>query len=133
MNFGQAIASGFRNYANFKGTARRSEYWWWALFIFLVSVPLTVFDLTVLSAEGFPTYGGNLGLSTVWALATLLPYLAVMVRRLRDAGYPWPTAFLGLIPFVGPIWLIVLLCQPSTNSVARPNQTSVPGTSVTGS
>src|SRR6478609_4961968 len=42
MSFGQAIKSGFSNLGNFKGRARRSEFWWFYLFMVLVSIPLSI-------------------------------------------------------------------------------------------
>jgi uncharacterized membrane protein YhaH (DUF805 family) len=45
--------------------------------------------------------------------ASILPTLPLTIRRLRDAGKPWPWIFIGLIPIIGTIWLIVLLCQPT--------------------
>jgi len=107
MDFGQAITSGFSNYARFGGTASRSEYWWWTLFVVLVSLAFNVID-------GISGQDGVGALSTLWSLGTLLPSLALAVRRLRDAGYSWAYLFLLLIPFVGAIILIVLLCQPNT-------------------
>lgn len=107
MDFGQAISSGFRNYARFDGTASRSEYWWWTLFVVLVSLALNVVD-------GLSGQVGIGLLSTLWSLGTLLPSLALAVRRLRDAGFSWAFLFLFLIPFVGAVILIVLLCQPNT-------------------
>jgi uncharacterized membrane protein YhaH (DUF805 family) len=107
MDFGQAISSGFRNYARFGGTASRSEYWWWTLFVVLVSLALNVID-------GISGQIGMGVLATLWSLGTLLPSLGLGVRRLRDAGFSWAYLFLFLIPFVGAIILIVLLCQPNT-------------------
>ena len=96
MTFGQAISSGFRKYAEFEGRATRPEFWWWALFTFLV----------------FAGAGALWeGLAGAWIFATLLPSLGLGVRRLRDAGYAWPMIFLGLIPLVGIIILIVLWSQ----------------------
>lgn len=71
MNFQTAIRSGFQNYANFKGRASRSEYWWWALFTVILSTLLSSID------EDF----GNLG-----SLVTLLPSIAVAVRRMHDVN-----------------------------------------------
>ena len=48
-----------------------------------------------------------------FGIAALLPGIAVTVRRLRDAGYNWAFIFIPLIPFVGGIIFIVLLCQPT--------------------
>ena len=48
-----------------------------------------------------------------YGVATVLPGIAITVRRLRDAGYNWPYIFVTFIPFVGWIILIVLLCKPT--------------------
>ena len=64
MNFITAIKTCFRKYADFSGRASRSEYWYFALFIALVSTALTMINLPMLS--------------TVFSLATLLPSLATM-------------------------------------------------------
>lgn len=98
MSFGTAITSGFRNYSNFTGTASRSEFWWFQLFLILVSAGVgALWD----------------GLSFVWFLATVIPYLAIGVRRLRDAGFNWALFLLGLIPVLGTITVIVLWVQPT--------------------
>jgi len=98
MTFGQAIGTVLRKYADFHGRASRPEFWWFVLFAVIVSLGL-----------------GALweGLSLAWGFAVLLPLLAVSVRRLRDAGFAWPMIFLGLIPVVGVIILIVLYAQRS--------------------
>ena len=79
-----AVKAGFRNYAAFGGRATRAEYWWWMLFItvggpVLDSVLLT---LTVL----FEKAAGLAGFAYLFALATLLPTLAITSRRLHDIG-----------------------------------------------
>jgi uncharacterized membrane protein YhaH (DUF805 family) len=114
MTFGQAIETCFRKYADFTGWAGRSEYWWWTLFVVLVSVACSIVD--AVAGLGFA--------ATVWFLATLIPSLAVAVRRLRDAGYAWGYLFLALIPLVGGIILIVLLCKPSLRQGAAPQVAS---------
>jgi len=77
MTFSEAISSGFRNYVGFSGRASRSEFWYWVLFSVLVSIALSIIDLALLS-------GKTTVLSSIWSLATLLPSLAVGVRRLHD-------------------------------------------------
>jgi uncharacterized membrane protein YhaH (DUF805 family) len=72
MNFQTAIRSGFMNYANFKGRATRPEYWWWFLFTLIVSV----FTSSIHSSIG------NLA-----QLVTLLPSIAVAVRRMHDTDH----------------------------------------------
>ena len=73
MSFGEAIKTCFEKYAVFSGRARRSEYWYFYLFTFLVSLVL----------DCIPFLGA---LSFVWWLAQLIPSLAVTVRRFHDIG-----------------------------------------------
>jgi uncharacterized membrane protein YhaH (DUF805 family) len=93
MNFQQAVASVFRNYANFNGRAARSEYWWFVLFSFLVSAVLTLID------------GSGL-LSGIWSLIVLLPSLAVGARRLHDTDRSGWWLLIMLVPLIGFIVLI---------------------------
>jgi uncharacterized membrane protein YhaH (DUF805 family) len=77
MNFQQAVQSGFSNYANFRGRASRSEFWWWQLFLLLGGIFAALLDLLVNS-----DFLGGSPLATLFWLATIIPDLAVMVRRL---------------------------------------------------
>jgi len=88
VNFQTAIRSGFQNYANFKGRASRAEYWWWALFTVILSFLLSSINSSL----------GDLG-----SLVTLLPSIAVAIRRVHDvdrAGWfilvPFYNLYLGL-------------------------------------
>jgi uncharacterized membrane protein YhaH (DUF805 family) len=116
MSFGQAIQTVFRKYAEFLGRAGRAEFWWWALFTVLVASALNLFDVIRI---GDNAYLGSL-LAGLWGIAVLLPSLAVAVRRLRDAGYPWGWMFFLLIPFAGAVLLIVLWAQPAKQTVPIP-------------
>lgn len=130
--FPAAIIMGFMNYINFSGVASRAEYWYWALFTFLISLTLAlgqfaffVPDLaTAYSADSYtqPTYSAGylvLGiLSSLFSLAAFLPSLAVLVRRLHDAGYSGLSYFWSFVPFVGPFILLYRLLQP-TQHMAR--------------
>lgn len=98
MSFGTAIATGFQKYSDFTGKSSRSEFWWFQLFLFLVSA-------------GASTLWQTLGV--IFFLATIVPYLAIGVRRLRDAGFPWGLFFLGLVPILGTVVVIVLWSQPT--------------------
>ncbi len=54
----------------------------------------------------------------IYCLAVFLPSLAVLVRRVQDIGKSRWFFFISLIPVVGPIWLLVVLCKdsdPGTN------------------
>ena len=72
MNFQTAIRSGFQNYANFKGRASRAEYWWWVLF-------------TVIAGGVASAIHSSLGNAA--SLVTLVPTVAVAVRRIHDTDH----------------------------------------------
>lgn len=120
-SFGQAVARLFKKYARFKGYASRSEYWWAVLFHFVIitviSIPYYQYYFAMIEAGTFEAPGPLVILSMValfiWSLATVVPMLAVAWRRLHDAGFPGPIYFILLVPFVGPIALIVLLVLPT--------------------
>ena len=109
MNFGQAISSGFSNYVKFSGRALRSEYWYWVLFTVLGAIVAGIIDV-VLSISV---------ISGLFGLATILPSLAVQVRRLHDLDRTGWWIFLGVIPLIGWIILIIWYCSRGT---AGPNR-----------
>lgn len=98
------------NYTNFEGRARRSEYWYFQLFNIVAIVFLAMI-------------GGVFGISSgeegamfamipyfLYILAVILPSIAIVVRRLHDVGKSGWFVFIGLIPLIGSIWLLVLYC-----------------------
>ena len=97
MGFGASIKHNFSHYADFKGRAQRSQFWWWYLFLIITQAILSTadsaFGLQLGRSETDVTVGDttipvvNNGagvLSTLFALAVVLPTLAVAVRRLHD-------------------------------------------------
>ena len=96
MTFGEAISTCFKKYAEFNGTAARSEFWWWALFTIIANGVLTAISFRL----------GN-----AFSLATLLPSLAVGARRLHDTDRSGWLQLLGLIPVIGWIILIIWFAQ----------------------
>lgn len=104
MGFFEAISSVFSNYANFSGRARRSEYWFWALANVIVS--------SILSALAQKSGLFSI-LSGIWGLAIIIPSLAVQIRRLHDMGKSGWWMFISLVPLIGWIWLLILLCTDS--------------------
>lgn len=72
-----------RKYADFNGRARRSEYWYFALFYGLISVAVTILEFSMgMSVE----QGGNGMLGLLLSLGFMIPSLAVAVRRMHDVG-----------------------------------------------
>ena len=110
MSFPDAIRSAFSQYATFRGRARRSEYWWFSLFLLLVGIVASVLD----SALGVDFEGSGGPVSLLVNLAVLLPSLAVAVRRLHDIDRTGWWLLLALIPIVGWIVLLVFALQNGT-------------------
>lgn len=104
MDIQTSVQTCFKKYAEFNGRALRSEYWWFALAVFLVSLVLTVISST---------------LSNLFSLATLLPSLAVGARRLHDTNRSGWWQLLWLIPIIGWIVMIVFLAQQGQDAENR--------------
>jgi|TARA_B110000261_G_scaffold127161_1_gene142201 uncharacterized membrane protein YhaH (DUF805 family) len=99
-----------KQYADFKGRARRKEYWMFILFniIFggIAMILDSVFGIAIEGVGYGPLYG-------VYALVLFIPGLAVVVRRLHDIGKSGWMLLITLIPLIGAIWLLVLLLTDS--------------------
>jgi len=93
------------NFANFEGRARRREYWMFILFNSLFAIATAFLD--VLLGLGF--------LYVLYALAMIIPGLAVAVRRLHDIGKSGWWLLIVLLPIIGSIWFLVLVCTDSDN------------------
>jgi uncharacterized membrane protein YhaH (DUF805 family) len=101
-----------RKYADFSGRARRREFWMFTLVNILVSIVLGIVD-AVIGTDYRSGYGI---LGTVYALAVLIPSLAVAVRRLHDTGRTGWWILIGLLPCVGFIVLLVFYVQEGQRS-----------------
>lgn len=108
--FFEAYKLYWKNYTNFTDRTRCSDYWYVVLMNLLISGAASLFMF-------IPVLGYVI--STGWALANIIPGLAILVRRLKDTGKDWPYVFFSLIPFVGQIILIVFCAQ---DSEMGPNQ-----------
>lgn len=106
MSFAEAISAVFSKYATFSGRSRRSEYWYFFLLNIIVSVVVNIL-VRVVGLSVFSLIGG------LWSLATVIPGLAVAIRRLHDIGKSGWWILIGLIPIVGVIWLVVLYAKES--------------------
>jgi uncharacterized membrane protein YhaH (DUF805 family) len=99
-----------KKYADFSGRARRKEFWMFTLFNFIFSVVTSIIDYLI----GTDNIFGNYGLfSLIYALAILIPSLALSVRRLHDVGKSGYMIFLAFLPIIGWIWLFVLYVTDS--------------------
>jgi uncharacterized membrane protein YhaH (DUF805 family) len=92
-----------KNYATFDGRARRKEYWMFFLFNLIVSVLIAIADAVL----GMKTSGGFGILGSLYALAVLVPSIALGARRLHDIGKSGWWQLIVLIPLIGAIVLLV--------------------------
>lgn len=114
-------------YGDFRGRARRREYWWFYLLnmlgVLLLMVPVTVVDAASESVLPFLTVVPLI----LYVIAVVIPYLAVTVRRLHDSGRSgWWMVLLqfvfGFLPYLNLIGGIVMLVFLCTDSEDGPNQ-----------
>ncbi|MEI7925509.1 MAG: DUF805 domain-containing protein [Chloroflexota bacterium] len=103
MKFAEAVQFVFSNYATFTGRAGRSEFWYWILFTFLVSIVISILASMITPSL---SYVGNL-----FSLATLIPTIAVAARRMHDIG---KSGWWQIVP----LYNIYLAVQPSEGANA---------------
>ena len=115
MGLLESVRSFWSNYSNFKGRSRRSEYWFISLFLFVTNLAAALIDLALMEGDvdRFIANGGGGIVGLVWILATLLPALAVLVRRLHDTGRSGWWALIGFVPLAGAIILFVFTVMDS--------------------
>jgi uncharacterized membrane protein YhaH (DUF805 family) len=110
MNFTDAVTAVFKKYTVFSGRSLRSEFWYWALFTLIISIILSILDSIVFDTKAD---SGTGPFSLIFSLATIIPTIAVTVRRLHDIN---KSGWWILISFtiIGIIPLIYWYCQPGT-------------------
>ena len=106
------------NYVNFNGRASREEYWMFTLFSVIFSIVALAADNifgTAFTIE-VGSYSVSMGVGwiyVIYILALIRPALSLLVRRLHDTGKSGWFYFITLIPLVGPIWILIILCTDS--------------------
>jgi uncharacterized membrane protein YhaH (DUF805 family) len=125
MSFAEAVKSFWSNYTMFKGRSRRTEYWFIQLFLIITNLAAAAIDLALMEGDvdRFIANGGGGIVGLIWILVTILPALAVLVRRLHDTGRSGWWALIGLVPLVGGVVLFVFSVLDST---AGENQYGTP-------
>jgi uncharacterized membrane protein YhaH (DUF805 family) len=128
----QWYAKVLRQYADFSGRARRTEYWMFTLVNVIIGLVLSLVDEVVFVGPGLSTTGW---LGTIYSVALIIPTLAVGARRLHDTGRSGWWQLIALIPLIGVIVLIVFFAlegQRSTNAHG-PDPKAVPANTPAGS
>ena len=107
-----------KKYTVFSGRARRKEFWMFFLFSAIISIFLAVIDEFM--GWQFEIDGESLGfLSTLYYLAVIVPYLAVIFRRLHDTERSGWWILIAFIPIVGVLILLVFLILQGTRGDNR--------------
>ena len=130
MGFPKAIKLFFKNYVQFNGRSRRSEYWWPWLLNIIVIVPTLGFGAIMLEDSGCA--GANvlavmlIFLGTLYVLAIIIPSIALCVRRLHDLNLTgWiylGLVIVGYIPIVGIISNIAMIVIGVVPGTKGPNK-----------
>ncbi len=92
------------NYANFNGRISRRQYWMFALYSVLISFALNI----VIMILPFLAV-----LSLIYALALLVPSFSLIIRRLHDINLSGWFLLISIVPVLGALALLFLLCMPS--------------------
>ena len=145
--FGQAVVRFFSRYARFKGYSSRSEFWWVYLFDCVVGAAfaflLFLSFMPILGSVEFEERANEaairagapdamvpmvlIGLCVfAYWLGTLVPRVALTVRRLRDTGRDWPWIFVAFVPYIGGILLMILCALDTDMSQHRPEWEDTP-------
>lgn len=120
IGFVDALKRGFSKYVRFDGRASRSEYWWWTLAA--AGVPAVLYIIgAIIGVSTMDKTTGAMGaggvifyvIAGLLSLAMIIPSIAVGVRRLHDQNKSGLFYLLVLIPSVGGIIMLVLMCMPS--------------------
>lgn len=100
-----------QNYANFNGRARRKEYWMFVLFSVLFTLIVLAIDAAIMYQFSFfiPV------LTIIYSLATLIPSIAVAIRRLHDVGKSGGYFLLSFLPIANIYYLILLFTEGEPN------------------
>ena len=107
-----------KQFSDFKGRARRKEYWMYSLFqgvigfsLYLISF---IFFTNILDYSNEKGLYSSLLLFVIFLMLHIIPNIAITVRRLHDTGKSGWWYFLSLIPYIGPFILFILLVLDSS-------------------
>ncbi len=95
---------------DFKGRTTRSDFW----LAYLANVLVYLLLFIIMAGSGQVENPGIFtAIYSLYAFAQIIPNISIAIRRVRDMGKGWQWIFINLLPIVGAIWFLVLLCQPS--------------------
>ena len=106
MSFPDAVRNVLINrFGDFNGRATRSEYWWWVLASFIISIPISILDGIIFGWE----YDDTGWFGILFIIVFLIPNLTLTVRRLHDKGKSGWFLLILVVPLINICFMIVLL------------------------
>ena len=123
----QSFLLAWKNAFVFKGKTSRKDFWFFQLASFILFLILNIAqnllvnlqyvfftsDYSLLSTI-FAVIGQTISLvSFFYILGNFIVGLSISVRRLNDISKKWAWIFIQIIPILGSIYFIYLMCQPS--------------------
>jgi len=118
MNMKESFISVFINWLNFSGRACRSEYWYFCLSIFLITIVSTILDMSL----GIYNYELEMGpLSFLLQLIIIIPSISLTSRRLQDRGISgwWQLSYFTIIGIFVVLILMMLPAKEDENKWGR--------------
>ncbi|HIC13265.1 MAG TPA: DUF805 domain-containing protein [Sulfurimonas sp.] len=99
------IFRAYKKYADFKGRASRKEFWFFYLFFMLCTIATSILDAMILINTEIVDAAI---LNVLFVLGSVIPFCAILTRRLHDINQSGLWVFIILLPFLGIILLMVL-------------------------
>ena len=113
VGFADATREAFRNIFTFQGRASRSAFWWFALTSAII--------YAIISLLSDRSWVAGTVLDIVVGIPLFITNLSLAIRRLHDSGRTGWWWWIGLVPFVGWIVLLIFYLMPSTPGPNRFN------------
>ena len=113
----------WQNYVNFSDRTTRRGYWMAVLFIFIATIIASIVSSLIPIGPTMDLMGTEVQFGIVyilWILSLIIPTLAMSIRRLRDVGKSWVWIFIQLVPLIGGIWYLILVCKSSVPDDGTP-------------
>ena len=119
MNMKEAVISVLTNWNNFSGRACRSEFWYFILATFLVSIIISIIEIATGMVDIESSEMGIL--SWIFTLLLFVPSLSVTARRLQDRGWSgwWQLLYLTIVGILVIVVLSILPAKEDENKWGR--------------
>jgi uncharacterized membrane protein YhaH (DUF805 family) len=99
-----------KNTFNFSGRSTRTQYWLFELWMNGIIIAAVVIDILIGTDQIFD--GAGL-LTMIVSLGSIIPNLSITIRRIHDVGKSGWWIFVNAIPFIGGIFMLIMMCTDS--------------------